>query len=119
MLDNALAENWMASAGNGTPGAMNSLMVSIPEQHLVEKVSVKVFPNPMRSGSTIYISTDKKVSNAQLTVYNSFGTQVLKISDIYTNRIQIERNGLPEGLYIFHFVDNLNGLEGSGKLMIK
>ena len=119
MLNNALAESWMASAGNGTPGAMNSLMVSVPEQHLIEKVSIKVFPNPMRSTSTIFISTDKNVMGGELTIFNSFGTEVMRISDIYSNRIQIKRNGLPEGFYIFHFIDNLNGLEGSGKLMIK
>ncbi len=119
MLDNALAENWMASAGNGTPGAMNSLMVTVPEQPMVEKVTFKVYPNPMRSSSIIYINSGKNISNGQLIVYNVYGTEVMRISNIYSNRIKIERDGLPEGLYIFRFIDNLNGLEGSGKLMVK
>jgi hypothetical protein len=119
LLDNALPGSWMASAGNGTPGAMNSLMVSVPQQPLVQKVSLKVFPNPMRSTSTIFITTDKNIQGGELTIYNSFGSEVMRISDIYSNRIEIERNGLPQGLYIFRFIDNLNGLEGSGKFMIK
>ena len=119
MLDNALAENWMASADNGTPGKMNSLMVSVPEQALIEQVSFSVSPNPMTSSSTIYINTDRNIQYGELHVYNTFGVEVRRLSNIFTNQVKVKRNGLSEGLYLFQFVANDGELKGSGKLMIK
>jgi hypothetical protein len=118
-LDNALAENWMASAGYGTPGAMNSLMVSIPEEPLVEQVSFNVYPNPMTATSTIHISTGQNVRHGELTVYNSFGVEVMRLPNIFSKNIKVDRKGLAEGLYIFHFTANDGRLKGSGKLMVK
>jgi hypothetical protein len=118
-LDNALAENWMASAGNGTPGAMNSLMVSVPEEPMIEEVSFSVFPNPMTASSTIYIKTNKNVNHGELIVYNTFGVEVMRLSNIFSNKVLLERNGLADGLYIFQFSANGGELKGNGKLMVR
>ncbi len=118
-LDNALAENWMASADYGTPGAMNSLMVSVPKEPAIEKITFKVFPNPFNTSATIQILSDEPVSDGTLIVYNAFGKIVMNITNINGNRIKINRNALPEGLYIFRFTAQNNSLNGNGKLMIK
>jgi len=119
MLDNGLAESWMASSGNGTPGEMNSLMVSVPEEPFIEQVSFNIFPNPMTASSTVYINTNQRIHKGELIVYNTFGVEVMRHSDIYSNKIKLERKGLAEGLYIFQFSANKGQLKGTGKLMIK
>ena len=119
MLDNGLAESWMASGGNGTPGEMNSLMVSIPEEPLIEEVSFNIYPNPMTTSSTIYIKTDKTVHHGELIVYNAFGIEAIRLSNIFSNKVKLERKGLAEGLYIFRFSANDGELKGNGKLMVK
>ncbi len=119
-LDNAIGENWMASALYGTPGAMNSLLVSTPE--LFQKkpnLAVSLFPNPARSHFTIYTHDNYFIRDGVISIYNTFGIEVLKQVNIVSDKIEVDVNGLPEGLYIFKLYDLSNNQSATGKVMIQ
>ncbi|MBE0637924.1 MAG: lamin tail domain-containing protein [Bacteroidales bacterium] len=119
-LDNALGENWLASSLYGTPGAMNSYWVSTPD--LVEpkqNLSITIFPNPATSVVTVYANDDYLITDGMLQIFNSFGKQVMILEGIKTDRIEVQVEQFPKGLYIFKLSDNKNGLTANRKVVIK
>nr|NQU91378.1 CotH kinase family protein [Bacteroidota bacterium] len=118
-LDNALAESWRASSYHGTPGAMNSFLVSIGDKSNDKPLTFTIFPNPLTSGSMLKINSDRQIINGEFVLYNLMGHEVYRISGIRSNRVLIERNGLPEGMYVFRFTDGEAQLVGTGKIVVK
>ena len=119
-LDNALAESWRASADHGTPGAMNSVMVAIEEnRNGIETASFQLYPNPLTNSSKLRIESSREISNGELVIFNLLGHEVRRISNIQSNELTINRNGLPEGLYVFMFTDNSAEIVGRGKIVVK
>ena len=118
-LDNALAESWMASPLYGTPGEMNSLLASIPNQAVLYNITFTVTPNPVSHVAILRLETDKPVSDGNLKVYNTMGTEVMNIENIRTKHIRIERNQLSSGLYLFRFTDQKSKLAGTGKFVFQ
>jgi hypothetical protein len=119
-LDNANGENWMASAFYGTPGAMNSLLVSTPDFVLSEKqMKISAFPNPANSNVVIYIENDFLVGDALLQMFNRFGLEVLKIDNINWKTIEVDVTTFPAGLYIFKLYDRKTNRTATGKLVIQ
>lgn len=61
---------------------------------------VKIYPNPLTQSTTL-IFENPKSENCTLTLYDSYGRTVRKITDIMTGRVEIERHNLKCGLYFF------------------
>jgi hypothetical protein len=119
-LDNANGENWMASALYGTPGAMNSLLVSTPDFVVPEKeLKISAFPNPASSNVVIYVENDFLVGDGMLQMFNRFGQEVLKIDNINWKTIEMDVATFPAGLYVFKLYDRKNDRSASGKLVIQ
>jgi hypothetical protein len=119
-LDNALPESWMASPLYGTPGAMNSLMTSVPKAPEVFKnLTFTVIPNPARTRAIILLETNEPVTDGRLKLYNMQGLELLQVEGINKNAIEILRGNLPNGLYLFHFMDQENKLIGNGKILFQ
>jgi hypothetical protein len=119
-LDNANGENWMASALYGTPGAMNSLLVSTPDFVVPEKeLKISAFPNPASSKVVIYVENDFLVGDGMLQMFNRFGQEVLKIDNINWKTIEVDVATFPAGLYVFKLYDRKTDRSASGKLVIQ
>jgi glycosyltransferase involved in cell wall biosynthesis len=118
-LDNAQPENWMASAANGTPGAMNSLIAEIKEKkNLKEKFAISVFPNPANENVYIWIHEENLIKNGLIQIYNSMGRKVFHKENIRSDKHEINVMDFPDGLYIVKFYDKGTELSASSKLII-
>jgi hypothetical protein len=120
-LDNALAQSWAASCEmHGTPGEQNCVFVSIPKTSPNRGfVTLKAQPNPMNTSSQIIINSEKPLFGGTLVVYNILGREVLRVSNITQNRVQINRGALPSGSYYVLFTDPDNNLRGNCKLIME
>ena len=76
----------------------------------------KVYPNPF-SSQTI-IQTNNILKNATLTVYNSFGQQVMQLNKISGQTIIFHRDNLPSGLYFLRLTQD-NKIFSLDKLIIE
>jgi hypothetical protein len=116
--DNALAESWMASPDNGTPGAINSYWLALPENPEIKKQPrITISPNPMNSTAQIEIHS-AGVSNGILIIYNTFGKIVRTTTNITSNRFTIGKQNLEKGMYLLKFTDTSSDISVIRKLII-
>ncbi len=97
--------NSYGQLGNGTnsvsfvpeqlTGTCLVLLTGINE--ITEGATVTVYPNPFTTSTILH--TDKILSAATLTVYNSIGQEVKQIINISGQTVTISRDNLPSGLY--------------------
>ena len=77
----------------------------------------KLYPNPTIQFATLEFDNSKK-ENCILSLYNSIGQTVRSIYDITSDKVIIERQSLPSGLYFFR-LDNGKQTIAKGKLIIE
>ena len=120
-LDNALGQNWKASGINthGTPGAANSINVGFEEFVAAEKLTLTIYPNPVRTVATIKINTDQEIADGTVEIYNLSGQKVRQINNINSELVQIDRVGLQAGCYFVRFINSLSNQIGVVKMMVK
>ena len=118
-LDNALAESWAAESEHGTPGEMNTIITNIPTNLANDKITFVIYPNPMSSHAILQITSTKNITGGKLEIYNVFGSKAQAINIINNNRIDIERQGLPSGIYIVKLLDRNNNILGTKKMMVE
>jgi hypothetical protein len=63
----------------------------------IDENKLEIIPNPFSSSTTI--RSTKNFNNAVLTIFNSYGQQVQKLSDISGQTITLLRDNLQEGIY--------------------
>jgi uncharacterized repeat protein (TIGR02543 family) len=110
-LDNSLATSWRASVLNGTPGAVNSMILNIPEMKASSvrgESTVKVYPNPFNTTLNIIFSMSCN-DQARISVYNINGElkHIISYSGNYEGVHNLSWDGtdnygnrLPDGLYL-------------------
>ena len=120
-LDNALGQNWKASGINthGTPGAANSINVGFEELVAAEKLTLSIYPNPVRTEATIKINADQEIAEGTLEIYNLSGQKVQQIDNITSNLVDFNRNGLQSGCYFVRYTNPAGNLSGVGKMMVE
>ncbi len=79
--------------------------------------NVNIFPNPFNQ-YTIFEFENPKNENHTLTIYDPQGRLVRKISDITTNKIEIDRQNLSSGLFFFQLKKDRQIIK-TGKLAIE
>lgn len=96
-------------------------VVTAPEvsvEDLDASTSVTIYPNPMTTSAKIRIKSTKDLHGLYFEMYNILGVKVNSDYTISGHVIQLNRNDLPAGTYIYKlFTDNET--VGLGKLVIK
>jgi len=78
----------------------------------------KIFPNPMNISATINVTTENKIENATLQIYDVLGNLVFSRSKINSNQVFIHRGDLKQGVY-FYKISNDKKIFASGKFIIE
>jgi hypothetical protein len=120
-LDNALGQNWKASAINthGTPGAANSVNVGFEEFVAAEKLTLSIYPNPILTTATIRINTSLAIDGGTLEIHNLAGQKVQQIENVTSKLLDFNRNGLQSGCYFVRYTNPAGNLSGVGKMMVE
>ncbi|MCB0732697.1 MAG: T9SS type A sorting domain-containing protein, partial [Ignavibacteriae bacterium] len=106
--DNSLAENWKASEGNGTPGKMNSGLVSIDDKEIIDiPNSYQLFqnyPNPFNPSTTIKFAVPKQ-SKVAIKIFDVLGNEIKTlhegIKQTGTHLINFNAGNLSSGVYFY------------------
>ncbi len=77
--------------------------------------AVKIYPNPFSSSAAIQFS--EPIHSAEINIYNVFGQEVKKISNIFDQEILISRNNLSGGIYFLQLTEG-NKITAIHKLVI-
>jgi SprB repeat/Secretion system C-terminal sorting domain len=133
---------WDANAANQTTQTANSLCAgnycvtmsdslncsqiacdTIDSQAGITEVSiaieVSVYPNPFTNSTTMYIETQvEKYASLELVIFNLLGEEVSRISNINDHIIEIQRNNLPAGTYVYSLITTDYKTIYKGKLTV-
>jgi len=84
------------------------------------KYNLQFYPNPVSDLSTLYIPEGLNEKDLSFTVYNILGQSVMKqeIHSGQSSRIELNKNDLATGLYIFRLTDS-EKIVGEGKVIIQ
>lgn len=63
-----------------------------------------IYPNPFSSDA--FLHTEPALSNATLTIYNSFGQMVKQLKNISGRNIALHGNNLPGGIYFLYLAED-------------
>ena len=77
--------------------------------------SISAYPNPFNYSVTICL--DKAVNNAELNIYNVYGQKTKTIKNISADKIKINRDNLPNGVYFIRLTQD-NKIIATDKLII-
>ena len=112
-LDNSVAENWRASYGHGTPGAVNSVYTSTEIDELItipNKFTLSQnYPNPFNPITIIRYSL-AGTCHLDLSIYNILGqkivTLVSKKQEAGHYKMEWDAHGFSSGIYFYKLVIN-------------
>ncbi|BDS09869.1 T9SS type A sorting domain-containing protein [Aureispira anguillae] len=93
----------------------NFYILTITPLQDAPKILVNAFPNPFTYGTTIQVN-DEEYDNLTLMVYDLMGRQVTVLSEENTNQIELPRNNLENGVYLFKLLGNGKPIS-SGKIV--
>ncbi len=117
-LDNNLASSWDAcellGVTHGSPGLLNNECILGVEE--INKIKVSVFPNPMKTITTILISNS--TSPLQLVIYDMLGRE-LEILETNTNKFILNKGNLNTGIYLLKLMTPDQLLIQTQKLIIE
>jgi hypothetical protein len=119
--DNALAQSWQGSyTAHGTPGERNSVYVGFRSlQQQGEILTLSVYPNPFQNAATLFIQSNKVIVSGEVVITNLLGKEVMRISKINSNTVEISRKDLPSGVYILTFTGNDGSVSGTKMIIIE
>lgn len=117
-LDNNLGENWDACAApgfeHGTPATVNNdCSLGIED---FSNVKVTVYPNPMKSETTILVSNYS--SSLELIVYDMLGREITSLKTD-TNKFILSKGNLNSGIYLLKIVAADQSVIETQKLIIE
>lgn len=96
---------------------MDFYILSIVPLKEAPEVRVNAFPNPFTYGTSIQVE-GAEYDNLTLIVYDVMGRQVALLSDNNTNQIELPRNNLETGVYVFKLLGNGKPIS-AGKIVAK
>jgi hypothetical protein len=108
--DNSVPENWRASRGHGTPGAINDVYTLAGEQQITVpsgNVLLANYPNPFNPATTIRYGLAAR-GHVLLTVFNTLGQEVARLVDegreAGYHEVRFDARSLSSGVYLYRLV---------------
>ena len=92
-------------------------LVHIEQHQNSSKLQLQVFPNPFDEITTVVIPSEP-LEEVTLSIYNLQGQLLQQQTYEHTNQIQVSRNQLVEGVYIYKLW-NKGGILSTGKITIQ
>lgn len=80
--------------------------------------NVTAYPNPVETISTVNVSKEIALTDAEFVMHDMMGKEVRRIAGINKNTILVTREDLPSGIYVYNITQD-GKLVGTGKLMMK
>lgn len=120
-LNNDLASSWTTSAGNGTPGRINSILTSNElEESTPSRFSLSQnYPNPFNPSTSISYSISKP-GMVQLEVFDVLGQKVADLVDEVqsagNHEILFKASEIPSGIYIYRL--SSDGLQTTRRMTL-
>ena len=65
---------------------------------------ISVYPNPFNSSTTIQFNST--INNGELNIFNLYGQKIKTINNITGNKIKIDRDNLPSGIYFIRLTQD-------------
>lgn len=81
------------------------------------ETGVMIYPNPFHESAVLSIDQNRVLENGIFTLYDITGKVVMKMTNVTSTTISINRNTLENGVYFYTFTDN-GVVIGSGKLVV-
>lgn len=97
------------------PQCMTCLTVGFNE--IEKEIENKIYPNPTNQNATLQFDNSKR-ENCTLMLYDIQGRVVITIANIITDKVEIKRNNLTQGLYFFQLHTDREIIT-TGKLIIE
>ncbi len=72
--------------------------------------TISIYPNPFKDYTTIYFGQELK-GNHSVVIYDLLGQVIYSVDNINGNQLEIQRNKLNSGVYIFSLFDATTGQE--------
>jgi glucose/arabinose dehydrogenase len=116
-VDAELKNNFLYVAENGGSIWRVSFPLYTGIEETKNELDLIIYPNPFNKSTTLKFENSNNV-NYTVTLYNVFGQIVKTILNVNTNKIEIERSNLPNGLYFIELRTDLN-IYATGKLVIE
>ena len=129
LSDNALPENWSFSEGHGTPGSINSIVLSIDKSSLTpgNLILLDNYPNPFNPITTIQFSVPSIIQNfvgptfnLSLQIYDLSSKKVATLINGNYNpgfySVEWNAEGFPSGVYIVKLI--VGKISQSEKLLL-
>lgn len=107
------------SVGNDRPALPVWLSYCESTTSIVETAdqdnTLKIYPNPFNTFAILQL--DRIISNGEISIYNVFGQKVSTINNISDDKIKIQRDNLPVGVYFILLTEN-NKIISTGNFLI-
>lgn len=81
------------------------------------KSQTTVYPNPFIDVSTLKINFPIQFPFS-VSIYSVLGEKMQSVTNIHSSIFNLERNGMPDGIYIYYVEDGYRNIIGTGKLII-
>jgi len=82
------------------------------------EIQVNFYPNPFETKAILKINDDTQLISAELRIYDTYGREVCKITNIRNNEIELNRKGLNSGLYFYRLSENYRVIN-IGKIIVR
>jgi hypothetical protein len=83
-----------------------------------ETTDVKIYPNPFIEYTIVSIGKAIELNGTEIRVFDILGKEVMKISNIHSYEIRIDRDDLRDGMYFYKLINNGHEIN-TGKLIIE
>ncbi|MCB0807563.1 MAG: CotH kinase family protein [Bacteroidales bacterium] len=119
-LDNALPGSWVASENNGTPGSVNSIVISgINPQKNAKPLAFVIYPNPVKNNSVFRVTSGHGLHDASLIITDIFGNVVMKFENIVSDHFTISKSNLSPGVYACRLYDPVLNTTITRKMIVE
>lgn len=97
--------------------AFDTTSSGFTDNYFQKNISLKVYPNPVEKVVTFEPLNDRTLSVSSIMLFSSSGKIEQPATSIHGNRVILDCNGLPAGIY-FYILYTVDGCRATGKITV-